>query len=1136
MDSKALIFDKLEDFIKKFYTNELLRGTLFFVGLGLLYFLFTSFVEYFLWLKPLGRTLLFWMFVIVEGFLLLRFILFPIFKLFKLQKGINYNDASKIIGNHFSNVNDKLTNFLQLAHDKNQSELLIASIDQKAKSLQPVPFSSAIDFNKNKKYIPLAILPLLILLFFMLSGKEDYIAQSMFRVMNYDQQFSPPAPFQLIVTNDLITEQNKDFTLRVKAVGKISPEKAMIVIGDESYFMENSASGEFIYTFEKPVTDINFRIESNEVISPNFTLKVTTVPAIEDFELLLTYPRYLGKKAEVVKGTGNAIVPEGTSIRWKIRAIATNLIQYQSDISISNFQNESNAFIFSKKVIQNEEYQILTSNYEVKNYEKLAYAINVVKDQLPTIRVEAVPDSLSTVKSYVLGQISDDYGFSRLSVVYYPKDNLRLAKRGLIPFKQGIYDKFVFAFPRNLVITPGVTYDYYFEVSDNDAVNGFKSAKSAVFSHREATENEQQQEFLQQQNDNINSLSKSLKAQEKQQNELEKLQQLGKEKKELNYKEQQKINDFLKREKQQEEMMKKFSESIKENLDKFNPKENDPKKEELEKRLDNVKEDLEKNKKLLDELKDLNEKLQQEELFEKIEKFQQKSKNQTKSLEQLVELTKRYYVEQKAKQLADKLEKLAEKQEKLADSKENSEQEQNELNKEFDKLSKELNDLEKENKELKKPFDIPNDKEKQESIDNDMQNASKELKNNNTQKASPKQKNAAKKMKQMAQSMEMEMQGGEQEQMNEDIKMLRQIVDNLVEFSFSEEKLMNKFKINKGTTPTLSKLIKNQKDLKDQFKHVDDSLFAMSLRNPKIGEKVTKEIGEVYYHLDKSIDYLADNQIGRGISSQQYTFTSANNLANMLSDILNSMQMSMSGQGQGTPKPGQGQGMQLPDIIMRQEEIAKKMGKGKPQNSGDGDKKGKEGEPKEGQGNKPGKEGQGNKPGKDGSGNEGQGSKSGKNGQGQGQGGDKEGDNGQDGEGNAKEVLNILKEQQQLRDALQKELEKQGLGPEGRNALEQMKQIEKQLINKGFSQQVIQRALNLKYELLKLQKAAQEQHQDDKRESNTNKKEFQNSAPALPQKLQEYLNSIEILNRQTLPLRSQINKRVQDYFKGDDKL
>ena len=166
MESSNIIYQKLEDFIKKYYTNELIKGALFFVGLGLLYFLFTVFVEYFLWLKPTGRTFLFWAFISVEAFLFTRFIAFPIFKLFKIQKGIDYAAASAIIGKHFSEVNDKLLNFLQLSATTESSELLVASIDQKANSLQPIPFSNAINFKKNRKYLPLALFPIFFFAFF----------------------------------------------------------------------------------------------------------------------------------------------------------------------------------------------------------------------------------------------------------------------------------------------------------------------------------------------------------------------------------------------------------------------------------------------------------------------------------------------------------------------------------------------------------------------------------------------------------------------------------------------------------------------------------------------------------------------------------------------------------------------------------------------------------------------------------------------------------------------------------------------------------------------------------------------------------------------------------------------------------
>lgn len=147
------IQEKLKAFIKKYYTNELLKGLILFFSFGLLYLLFTLFVEHLLWLKPTARALLFWSFVLIELALLTKYIVFPLIKLFGLQKGISYVDASKIIGKHFNEVDDKLLNVLQLNESKEQSELLLASIEQKSISLEPIPFKQAINFSKNKKYL-----------------------------------------------------------------------------------------------------------------------------------------------------------------------------------------------------------------------------------------------------------------------------------------------------------------------------------------------------------------------------------------------------------------------------------------------------------------------------------------------------------------------------------------------------------------------------------------------------------------------------------------------------------------------------------------------------------------------------------------------------------------------------------------------------------------------------------------------------------------------------------------------------------------------------------------------------------------------------------------------------------------------
>lgn len=1102
MEAKNIIFDKLEGFIKKYYTNELIRGTIFFVGLGLLYFIFTFLVEYFLWLSQGGRTALFWIFIVVELILLVRFILFPLFKLFKLQKGIDYSQASRIIGNHFSEVSDKLINFLQLSGETKQSELLAASIEQKANSLQPIPFRNAVNFKKNMKYVPYAAVPLLLIIIFFLSGNSSVITNSFSRVVHYDKHYAPPAPFEFIVTNSSLTaEQDTDFILQVKTQGKIVPENAMITIGDENYYLENVKPGVFQYRFEKPSKNIDFQLSANEVFSQPYELNVVAVPTISNFEMVLNFPSYLGKKTEVVRGTGNAVVPDGTKVTWRVSALATTNIEWSSKGVSTQFAQHEDSFSIAKTILQNTEYQILTSNDKVKHHEKLQYQITTVKDQYPTIDVANAPDSLKLKRDIVLGQVSDDYGLSKLQLVYYPSENPDAAKRAILPVKKETYDRFYYTFPNGLTITPGVNYEYYFEVFDNDAVHNYKSTKSSVFSHRELTQDEQEEKALQEQNSNINSLEKSIKNQDKQLSELDKLQKMSKEKTQMDFKDQKKIQDFINRQKQQDEMMKEFSKKLSENLEQFNPEKKDEFKDELMKRLEKNEKEAEKNQKLLDELEKLSEKIEKEELYDKMDRFKQNAKNQTKNLEQLIELTKRFYVEKKAEQLAKELDKLGDKQEELSEKKDNSAEKQDEISKEFDKLQEEMRELEKQNDELKKPMEIPSDKEQEKSIEEDMKKASEELQKQNSQNAKPKQKSAAKKMKQMSSSMSSSMMGGEMEQMEEDVKMLRQILDNLLAYSFSQEEVMGQFKTSNSGSASFAKYLKKQQDLKQQFRHVDDSIFALSLRNPKITEQITTEVGNVHYYVDKALTDLADNVVPRGVSNQQYAITSANKLADFLSDLLNSMQMEMQGSGMGKGNgqgkgqgegEGKGKGMQLKDIIKKQEGLSEKMKQGMKGNEG---------------GDKPGE-----KPGK------------------------ASGGEGNQGEGEAGEVLEIYKEQQRLREALQQALEKEGLGGNGngQNALRQMKDIEKQLLNKGFKNETMQKMLNLKHELLKLDKAIQQQGEENKRQSQTNTKEYNNNSNQLPEALKEYLNSVEILNRQSLPLRPNFNQRVQTYFRKDD--
>ena len=160
MNAFLNIEQKLSFFYKKYYTNELIKGSLMFSLLGVLYFIFTIYIEYFLWLQPTYRTILFWFFIMIEVFLFFKFIITPIFQLIKFKKGINEFESSKIIGDHFPEVQDKLLNILQLKNEQKETALILASIQQKSLELQPIQFTKAVDFKKNVVYLKYLMFPI----------------------------------------------------------------------------------------------------------------------------------------------------------------------------------------------------------------------------------------------------------------------------------------------------------------------------------------------------------------------------------------------------------------------------------------------------------------------------------------------------------------------------------------------------------------------------------------------------------------------------------------------------------------------------------------------------------------------------------------------------------------------------------------------------------------------------------------------------------------------------------------------------------------------------------------------------------------------------------------------------------------
>lgn len=1166
MSNFETIKSKLQQFIRKYYTNELLKGVILFFAIGVLYLLFTLFIEYMLWLNPTARTLLFWTFVVVELALFVKFIAIPVAKLFKFRKGIDLKIASILIGNHFPQVNDKLLNVLQLDENTNQSDLLLASIEQKSAELKPVPFQTAVNFKSSLKYLKYAALPIAIILVSLISGKISWFSDSYERVVNYQTAYEQPAPFQFFLVNQpLQAIENKNFNLVVKTVGDLIPDQAQIEYNGQTYFLQQTTPGEFQYEFSQPKEGLSFQLTANNVTSKTYYLDIINTPTLVGFDMILDYPSHTQKKDETLKSTGSATIPEGTKVKWNVRTKSTSSVAIYSSDTLQFTSDNAGVFNASKRLYSKYNYSISTSNNDLKDYENLSFSINVVKDNYPELKIKVEKDSLDQQSLYFFGQASDDYGLSRLQLVYYPANDDKAKHKETIPISSSNFSEFVSAFPDQLNIKEGVAYELYFEVFDNDVIHKYKSVKSSVFTYRKRTQDEEEAKQLKEQGKTIKDINKTFEKLQEQDKKLEELTKTQKEKAALNFNDKKRFENFLKRQKQQEQLMKNFNKKLQDNLEEFqkDTPEKDTFKEELKERLKENEEQLKKDEKLLEELEKLTEKINKEAFTQKLEELAKQNKNKKRSMQQLLELTKRFYVSKKLEKIQKQLEDLSKEQEELSEKNqnENTKEAQEQLNKKFKETQQNIDELKSENRKLRKPLDIERDKLTEESIKKDQNEATESLlkrdENNEKQKpkdankqqqnAKQKQKNASEKLKQLSEMMKQAMASGGSggEQIQEDAAMLRQILDNLILFSFDQEALMKKFNKIDINHNQYGKFIIKQNTLREHFEHVDDSLFALSLRNPKISERINKQITEVYFNIDKALGELTENKIYQGTSAQQYTITATNSLADMLSNTLDNMKAKMNmNPGQG----GQGD-MQLPDIIMSQEELNKQMEEGvKKSNESDGEKAGEKEGKKEG---KDGKKGENGKPkeGKQGKQGENEGGKQGKHGEkgSDGQNGNNEG-NGKDteetgekegyGEGGNEELngelYKIYQQQQQLRQALENKIGKDSNRGDAGKLIKQMEDIELDLINKGFTNQTLQKMMDLQHQLLKLDNATFTQGQEEKRESKTNTKKYNTATQSQIPTAKKYFNTTEILNRQVLPLRERFKKKVEDYFKTLD--
>lgn len=1096
-----LLIEKLDAFIRKYYINKFIRGLLYTVATVVVLFLLVNVLEHFYYFGKGMRKALFATFI---GTTLLSFgywVLLPLLNYFKLGKVISHQQAASIIGGHFGDVKDKLLNVLQLKRQSGvatENDLILASINQKSEDIKLVPFKSAINLGQNKKYLKYALPPLMLLVV-LLFAAPSMIKDSTHRLVNNDKNFEREAPFHFRLTNEIPKViQYDDYEMEVEIEGEVYPEEVFIEMDGYQYRLNKQENNKFSYQFSNVQKDVTFNLFSGNVKSEDFNLDVLLKPNIAGFETKLDYPAYTGRRDETVQNIGDLIIPQGTNISWFFDAKNTSDIslQFSGDkkmVTANRAGEES--FQYKRKFMGDKRYKILVSNEEIPNADSISYNLSVIPDLHPTINVKQYEDSTNKKVLFFIGDASDDYGLRSLSFNYRVTDekgnqgSLQTSKLKKPDANQIQYDYSWYL--EDLELKAGDQVSYYFEVYDNDGVNGNKASKTNVMNYNMPSLKELEEEEEKNNDEIKKDLEDSLKESEKLQKDFKKLREKLLQEKDMDWQMKKELEKLMERQKEIEEKIQKAKEAFDKN--KENQAENNPPNEEIKEKQEKMDEMFEEvmddeMKELMEKIQELMEEMNKEEALEKMEEMQQNDEEMEMELDRMLELFKQLEVEHEWQKEIEKLEELAKKQEELSEKTEKEEKPQEELEKEqeeieeeFEEIKKDIEETKKKNEELETPKELGDQKEEEEQIEEEMEKSKEDLKKKDNKGASKSQKSAGEKMQKMADGMAMEMESGEMEQMEEDMKALRQLLENLVTLSFEQEDLISDVNEVTINTPKYVELAQHQHKLKDDFILIEDSLVALSKRIFEIEAFVTEKISEIKVHMGKSLDKLEERKKREATVDQQITMQNVNDLALMLSETMQQMQEQMGQKMAGSQmcnKPG-GSGNSgkkpMDKITKGQKEMSEQM---------------KEMGEQMKQGQKPGSKG----------------------------------------------FAEMAAKQAALRKALrekQKELQEQGKGAkELEDIIDSMNKIETDLVNKRLTNQMMKRQQDILTRLLEAEKAERQREKDNKRKSKTADNKERKFPPSLEEYIKKRKAEIDEYKSVSPSLKPYYKILVEEYYKS----
>lgn len=973
-------------------------GLLWFISIALFLLTVVTAVEALAFAGVVGRSILFFAWAAVSLAAFAWFALPPLLRVLGIKEKMLEDEIAMRVGKKYPDVEDRLTNALQLYRISSQpigmsEELALATFGSVGERARSLDFSVIINREEQKRGLLVFLLAISIATigFGVFSTS---MSSALYRLRHFNESFIPPAPFALAIEpHEAQVLRGASTAIVVRATGKFPYDYVTLHVREEqqeefdAYTVRPDSAGDFRFEMPAIKRGVEFYADvpwyTASVRSEHGRITVLDKPDIRSLSGTVTAPQYTRLAARTIdENSADIVALRGSVVRLDIisnkdlRSADIVLLKKSGVLSLANAGDSAQSTTLTEhidtvvvpmsiegrrangsfSVQHNGEYFIrITDTNGQSNGEPIRYSVAMLSDGLPTIALIEPSTDVELGENAILPVrvvITDDYGFSSLKLKYrlvesqfaepeenYTSINISLPSAVLAAEVPYVWDV------NKIGISPQDKYEFYIEVTDNDAVGGPKSARTGVLALRlpsldEIFEKaEQTQEVAQKELQQILKEAEEVKKDlDEVARELRKQQQKNK----LDWKEQKKIEDVLKKQEEFREKMDEVRQQLAEMTEQL--KENQAvspetlqKYAELQELMKKV--DAPELRQRQQQMQKALEQMSPQQMEQAIKDFKFDEENFRKSIERTMKILQRTQAEQKTDELAKRAQELQEKQseiqKEMANTNPNDKKKMDELAKkqqqlqeELDKLNKELKDLEELMKKIGE--DMPMDEMQKameelqkEQTEQAMQQAQQEMQKGDMEKAQQQQQKAQQNLKNFAQQMQKMKKQMQKKSTQEAIRQMRKSVQDMIALSKQQEEMKEDAKSMDYNSAQFREQAQKQAEALQDLNNIANNMMQLSQKSFSVTPEMGKEVGDAMRQMQQAMEQLTNRNAQGASKAQGEAMGSMNRSIMQMQQALSRMQGQGQGQGQGEGEgEGKGQGQGGQSFMQRLQQMA----------------------------------------------------------------------------------------------------------------------------------------------------------------------------------------------------------------------